>query len=143
MHVPHLRYPFLICCLTFHFILEYACVHAQLLSCPTLCDPMDCSPPGSSVHGLSRARILEWVAISFSLGPSRLRDGTQVSYFGRPIPYLCVTWEATLEYSQLQFSVQFSSVGQLCMTLCNPMDSITPGLPDHHQLPEIAQTQVH
>ena len=35
-------------------------------SCPTLCDPMDCSPPGSSVHGILQARILEWVAISFS-----------------------------------------------------------------------------
>ena len=34
-------------------------------SCPTLCDPMDCSPPGSSVHGIIQARILEWVAISF------------------------------------------------------------------------------
>ena len=37
-------------------------------SCPTLCDPMDCSPPGSSVHGISQARIMEWVAISFSRG---------------------------------------------------------------------------
>ena len=35
-------------------------------SCPTLHDPMDCSPPGSSVHGILQARILEWVAISFS-----------------------------------------------------------------------------
>ena len=35
-------------------------------SCPTLCDPMDCSPPGSSIHGILQARILEWVAISFS-----------------------------------------------------------------------------
>ena len=35
-------------------------------SCPTLCDPMDCSPPGSSAHGILQARILEWVAISFS-----------------------------------------------------------------------------
>ena len=35
-------------------------------SCPTLCVPMDCSPPGSSVHGILQARILEWVAISFS-----------------------------------------------------------------------------
>ena len=39
-------------------------------SCPTLCNHMDCSPPGSSVHGLSQARILEWVAISFSRGSS-------------------------------------------------------------------------
>ena len=37
-------------------------------SCPTLCDPMDCSPPGSSVHGILQARILEWIAISFSRG---------------------------------------------------------------------------
>ena len=37
-------------------------------SCSTLCDPMDCSLPGSSVHGISQARILEWVAISFSRG---------------------------------------------------------------------------
>jgi len=35
-------------------------------SCPTLSDPMDCSPPGSSIHGILQARILEWVAISFS-----------------------------------------------------------------------------
>ena len=35
-------------------------------SCPTVCDPMDCSPPGSSVHGVLQARILEWVAITFS-----------------------------------------------------------------------------
>ena len=47
-------------------------------SCPTLCDPMDCSPPGSSVHGILQARILEWVAISFSRGSSRPRDRTQV-----------------------------------------------------------------
>ena len=39
-------------------------------SCPTLCDPMDCSLPGSSVHGVSKARILEWIAISSSRGSS-------------------------------------------------------------------------
>ena len=43
------------------------CVHAKFLqSCPALCDPMDCSWPGSSVHGILQARILEWVAIPFS-----------------------------------------------------------------------------
>ena len=47
--------------------------------CPTLCDPMDCSLPGSSVHGISQARVLEWVAISFSRGPSRPRGRTKVS----------------------------------------------------------------
>ena len=51
----------------------------QPKSCPTLCDPMDCCPPGSSVHGILQARILEWVAIPFSRGSSRPRDWTQVS----------------------------------------------------------------
>ena len=37
-------------------------------SCPTLCDPMDCDPPGSSVHGILQARILEWLAVPFSRG---------------------------------------------------------------------------
>ena len=47
------------------------CVHAKSLqSCLTLCDPTDCSPPISSAHRISQARILEWVAISFSRGSS-------------------------------------------------------------------------
>ena len=46
---------------------------------PTLCNPMDCSSPGSSVHGIHQARILEWVTIPFSKGSSRPRDQTQVS----------------------------------------------------------------
>ena len=45
---------------------------AQL--CLTLCDPVDCSPPGCSVHGILPARILEWVAMSFSRGSSQSRD---------------------------------------------------------------------
>ena len=49
-------------------------------SCPTLCDPMDCSLPASSTHGIFQARILEWVAISFSRGSSRPRDRTQASH---------------------------------------------------------------
>ena len=48
-------------------------------SCPTLCDPMDCSLPGSSVHGILQARMLEWVAIFFSGGSSSPRDRTWVS----------------------------------------------------------------
>ena len=56
-------------------------------SCPTLCDPMDCSLPGSSVHGIFQARILEWVAISFSRGTSWPRDRTRVSCIvGRYLP---------------------------------------------------------
>ena len=48
-------------------------------SCLTLCDPMDCSLPGFSVHGILQARVLEWVAISSSRGSSRPRNRTRVS----------------------------------------------------------------
>ena len=47
--------------------------------CLTLCDPVNCSPPGSSIHGILQARILEWVATSFSRASSRHKDRTQVS----------------------------------------------------------------
>ena len=47
--------------------------------CPTLHDPTDCSPPGSSVRGMFQARVLEWVAFPFSRGSSQPRDRTQVS----------------------------------------------------------------
>ena len=66
-------------------------VHAQPLHlCPSLCDPMDCSLPGSSVHGIFQTRILEWVAIPSSRGSSRLKDWTFISYvscIGRPVLY--------------------------------------------------------
>ena len=77
----------------------HVCVLVTRL-CPTLCNPMDCSPPGSSANGISQARILEWVAVSFSRGYSRPRDTTQFSWIeadsslteprGKP-PYIC-TW---------------------------------------------------
>ena len=60
---------------------------------------MDCSPPGSSVHGISQARIPDWVAISFSRGYSLLRDRTRISCIscnGRRILYYWVTREALL-----------------------------------------------
>ena len=56
-------------------------------SCLTLCNPMDCSPPGSSVHGILQARWLEWVSIPFPRGSSRPRDQIQVSCISRQIVY--------------------------------------------------------
>ena len=59
-------------------------------SCPILCDPMGCSPPGFSVHGIFQARILERVAISFSRGSARHRDQIRVSWvscIGRRVLY--------------------------------------------------------
>ena len=53
------------------------CVFSVTKSCLNLYDPMDCSPPGSSVHGISQARILEWVVISSSRGSSRPRVGPE------------------------------------------------------------------
>ena len=71
---------------------ECVCVlDAQL--CPTLCDPMDCIPPGSSVDRIFQTRILEWVAISSSRGSSWPRDQTHVSCTGRQILYHWATWE--------------------------------------------------
>ena len=73
---------------------------AQL--CPVLCDPMDCSPQGSSVHGILQARILEWVAISSSRGSPWFRGWTHVSCvscIGRWILYHCTTWEAQSKHT--------------------------------------------
>ena len=52
----------------------------SLQSCPALCHPMDCSPPGSCVHGILQARILEWGAMPSSRGSSRPRDLTHISF---------------------------------------------------------------
>ena len=70
-------------------------MHVQ--SCLTLCNPMDCSPPGSSVHGTFLAKILEQVAISYSRGSAWPRDQIHVSCvfcIGRQIVYHCTSWEA-------------------------------------------------
>ena len=70
-------------------------MHVQSLShVPTLCHPMECSPPDSFIHVIFQARILEWVANSFSRESSPPRDRTCVSCIGRQILYHWVTWEA-------------------------------------------------
>ena len=69
----------------------------EQLLCPALCDTMDYSPPGFSVHGILQVRILELVVISYPRVSSRPRDGTHIScisFTGRCIPYHCATWEA-------------------------------------------------
>ena len=69
--------------------LWFWCMRARRVSqsCPTLCNPMDCSPPGSSAHGISKARILEWVAMPSSRGSSQSRDRTHISCIGRWVLY--------------------------------------------------------
>ena len=68
-------------------VLVCRCCCLVVKLCPTLWDPMDCSPPGSSVHGILPARIPEWVAISYSKASSQPRDRTHVSCIGRQILY--------------------------------------------------------
>ena len=87
-------------------------LHAQLLqSCPTLCGPMDCSPPVFSVHVIFQARILEWAAISFSRGSSWPRDWTQVSLIADRF----FTVRATREAVSLRLSLpQLQNVINIC-----------------------------
>ena len=78
-------------------------------SCPTLCDPMDCSLPGSSVHGILQARMLEWVAMPFSRGSSWPRDWTWVSHVAAIFFTIWATREAhcrhkVLEKRRIQYS---------------------------------------
>ena len=98
----------------------YVCMWAQVLQlCPTLCDPVSCSPPGSSVGGISQARILEWVAIFFSRGSSWPRGWTHVSYIA---DRFFTSW-ATREAPILRMVIMVL-VSRSCLTLSNPMDCI-------------------
>ena len=99
---------------------------AQLLqSCPTLCNPMDCSLLDSSVHGIPQARILEWVAISSSRGSSPPRDRTHGSYIScidRQVFITSAIWEAHIHTAAAKSL-------QSCPTLCDPIDISPPGSP--------------
>ena len=86
------------------------CVSVSMLSRSAICNSLQphglCSPPGSSVHGISRPRILEWVAMPSSRGASQPRDQTQissVSCIGRQILYHWVTWEGPQVLHHLTF----------------------------------------
>ena len=119
---------------------------AQL--CPTLCyNPMDCSRPGSSVHEILQA-ILEWVAILSSRGSARPRDQIQIfciaGRFLTELPRSPFNSGVNLiQVSPHIWGFSVSWVTQSRLTLCDPMDCMTPGLPIHHQLLELAQTHVH
>ena len=100
------------------------------------CDPMDSSLWGSSVHGVSQARILEWVAIPFSRGLSRPRDWTCISCTGRQVLYHLCHLGSPYIYIYIYIymcvcvcvCVLFT---QSCLTLCNPMDYSPPSSSVH------------
>ena len=78
--------------------------------CPTLCDPMDCSPQCSAVHGILQATILEWVAIPFSRGSSWPRDLSRVSYIAGRFFIVRATgmWETISHFSTMSFIFPYS-----------------------------------
>ena len=110
----------------------FNCCILVIKLCATICDPMDYRPPGSSVHGVLLARILEWVAIYYSRGSSQPRDQThvsQVSCVGRWVLYHWVTEEACADIKTCSFPEQcvliisclymmiFSVLSSLCVSL--------------------------
>ena len=116
----------------------------------TLCNPMDCSLPGSSVHGIFQARVLEWVAFSFFRGSSWPRDWTQVSRIAGRHFTIWATREAHRcldtkigKLITFVFNNCSCSVAQLCPALCNPMDCSMPGFLVLYCLLKFAQIHVH
>ena len=101
-------------------------------SCLTLCDPIDCSPPGSTVHGIFQARILQWVAISFSRGSSRPRDPTYMSCIGMWILYHWATTETLIcIFSSVQslsrvwlFATPWIAAHQASLSITNSRSSL-------------------
>ena len=114
----------------------------------TLCDPMDCGPPGSAAHGISQARILEWVAVSFSGGsswpgikprsPASQVDSLPAELSGNT---LCTYMMSYISYRWWEDCC--CSVAQLCLSLFDPMDCRMPGFPVLHHFLELAQTHVY
>ena len=95
------------------------CVCSVMQSCLTVCDPMVCGPPDSSVYGIFQARILEWVAISYSRGSSPPRDQTCISCIsciGRQILYHWASWEASLGFINQIFQILYSWTTQVWST---------------------------
>ena len=102
--------------------------------CPTLCDPLDCSPPGFSVHGIGKDAGMGSHSLLQGIFPTQ--ELNQCLLHCRWILY-------HLSHQESPGKDKFSSVTKSCPTLCNPMDCSMPGFPVRHQLLELAQTRVH
>ena len=106
------------------FLISESGVCSLTQSCLTLCDPMDCGMPGSSVHGIFQARILEWVATSFSRGSSQPRYQTWVSCVSCIGRWICDTSTNICSNSKCE---------QLGFTPLNPLNT-QPGHRESHIL---------
>ena len=116
------------------------CVCAQLLQlCPNVCNPLVYSPPGSSVHGILQARILEWTAMPFFQEIFPIQGSNQCLLHLLHCRQILDHWG--IQEDRVQNG--FSSVTQSCLTLCNPMDCSIPGFPVPQQLLELSPALVH
>ena len=107
-------------------------VSINVLSLVWLCDPMDCSQPASSVHGIFQERLLEWLVISFSRGSSKREINQSLAspeFAGRYFTTVLPGWLLFFSHS--------------VVTFCDPMDCSTPGFPVLYHLLEFTQTHVH
>ena len=122
-----------------HFLLQCMKVKSErevAQSCPTLSDPMDCSPPGSSVHGVFQAKVLEWSAIAFSVISV---VSNSVRPYGRKPARFFYPWDSPgkntgvgCHFLLLCMKVKCESeVAQSCPTLSDPMDCSPPGSSVH------------
>ena len=104
-----------------HFILsqgmkegEVGAIVVESLGCVRLfCDPMDCTLPGSSVHGISQARILEWVAIPFSRGSSWPKDWTKVSHLAGRFFTIWATGETIHQFKPWKIAHHWPQEGKV------------------------------
>ena len=106
-------------CIT-HIFKYLMCSFSVTQLCPTLCNPMDYSLPGFSVHGILQARILEWVATSYSRGFSQPRDRTSISWvscIGRQILYHCANLEAHWYATNHNYLLKMTKMNLLMMIL--------------------------
>ena len=134
---------FISCCLRDKTGSECSCISCSLCLCLvaqsylTLCYPMDYSLPDPSVLGDSPGK-------NTGVGCHALLQGIFSTQGSNPGLLHCrqILYHLSHQGNPAS-SVQFSSVAQLCPTLCNPMDCIMPGFLVHHQLPELTQTHVH
>ena len=127
-------------------------MHTHAYSCPTVCDPAECSPPGSSVHGTLQARILEWVAISSfpppgvglstpGIGPLSPPSASGFFYYlSRVLTCKKIStvelWTLNLESLPIWECLQGNSLlllllSRFSLTLCDPMDCSLPGFSIH------------
>ena len=121
--------------LTVLFLMKVKVLVARL--CPTLCNSMDYSTPGSSVHGILQAGILEQIAVSFSRVSSQPRGQTQVSCIAGRLLTIWAIREAHMWIYSLLWIISkwkvcvHAKIRPLCLTLCDPVDCSPPGSSVH------------